>query len=418
MKIVHVNRTDLDGGAAVAAFRLHQSLLEAGCDSRILVDYKKSSLETVQALYPPASLGLRLINVVESITSLQYLFPRPAGFLRHPAVQNADVINFHNLHGGYFSPWLLPEITKHKSVVWTLHDMWPVTGHCGYSFECDRWLTGCGHCPLLKEYPALSFDLTAMLWKIKYSIYQNSSLNLVAPSHWLADIAKRSPLLGSFPIHHIPYGVSVNDFRPIDKAKAREQLGIPRDRKIILFGAAFTYEKRKGASYLIEALEKLSGGNNVDFDIASFGLESEKIKFPAQLKHWPFGIVQNQERMAAIYSAADVFVVPTLADNLPNTILESMACGTPVVAFGAGGVSDAVKPMQTGYLARYKNAEDLSVGIKTILGDDSLRLKLAAECRKTAERYYSLELQRKRYVSLYEDLIKKRREKKHAQAAV
>jgi glycosyltransferase involved in cell wall biosynthesis len=315
------------------------------------------------------------------------------------------VVQLYNLHAGYFSYSALPYLSRRRTVVWHLSDMWAMTGHCAYSYACDRWLRGCGRCPHLSDRPyPLKRDTTATLWKAKRALYARSRLTVVAPSRWLGRLAGESPLLGRFPVHVIPYGLDTEVFRPIDKAVAREALGIDPTRPVVLFGAHAIWEPRKGSEYLAEALARLAAAGRRDVFLLTIGSTSSGWPARCALEGRHLGFIQSDLLMAIVYSAADVFVLPTLADNLPNGVLESMACGTPCVAFDVGGVGDAVRHMETGYLASYRDAGDLARGIDAILGDAVLRADLGRRARSAVEKEFTLRLQAERYLELYRQL--------------
>jgi glycosyltransferase involved in cell wall biosynthesis len=253
--------------------------------------------------------------------------------------------------------------------------MWPFTGHVAYSYECERWRHGCGSCPYLHEYPGLPRDTTALLWKIKDAVYRRSRLTLVAPSSWLERLAGESPLLGRFAIRRIPNGVDLDEFRPDPAARSTE--GAP----VILFSAPDLADRRKGRALLDRALALVEA----DYRLVVHGGRNEGV--------------------ARQYAAADLFVLPTLADNLPNAVIESMACGTPVVSFDVGGVGDAVRHLQTGWLAPAGDVAALAEGIRAVLGDQPLRERLGRQAREVAEREYAADLEARRFAELYEELL-------------
>lgn len=302
--------------------------------------------------------------------SLQYLF-YPSSFLvpQRRWFREADIVQLYNLHGGYFAFTALPLLTRQHPVVWRLSDMWSFTGHCTYSYDCERWKIGCGACPILGDYPKLYRDTTALLWRTKRWIYEHSALTIVAPSRWIGRLAKTSPLLERFRIEIIPNGLDTEIFRPVPKERARQLLAVDPSAKVVLFSAQFVRDRRKGGEIVFKVVKRLSQevGANLNLLVVGTGDVDSSLQASCAIKH--LGTISSDEQLAAAYSAADVFVLPTLADNLPNGILESMACGTPAVAFAVGGTPEAVRHMETGYLARAGNAADLTAGIEMILSD-------------------------------------------------
>jgi glycosyltransferase involved in cell wall biosynthesis len=403
MKVLHINQSDIEGGAAIAGYRLHQGLLAAGHDSKILAGTTKAKSDRVATIPRNKSLERNLLRFTWR-AGLPYLahvnsFSLP----NHPFFQSADILNFHNLHTGYFSYLAISKLTQLKPAILTLHDMWSFTGHCAYSNECDRWKTGCGKCPDPTSYPSSARDATAIEWKLKNHTYAKSNITVVAPSKWLADQAKDS-MLSRFPIHQIPYGIDTTIYQPLDRYQCRHALGLPTDKQILLFAAANTIDLRKGGDLLWKALEALPEAtkqNTLLLILGAGDTQIPNIGIPAI----SMGYVESDRLKATIYSAADLFVFPTRADNLPLVLQESMACGTPMVSFKIGGVPDLVRPNITGYLAAPEDALDLRDGIVQLLNNRNLLSHMRQQCRSIALAEYSLERQCDCYIHLYESLL-------------
>ncbi len=286
-------------------------------------------------------------------------------------------------------------------VVWTLHDMNPFTGGCHYDDGCSRFVDGCGSCPKLGSNKL--YDLSRRVWLRKKKIFDeipSGYLYFVSPSKWLAQEAAKSPLINRFPIRVIPNGLNTEIFSPKDKSIAREALGIPGEAKVVLFVAASLEERRKGIFFLREAIKSLHDMPGLLTVSVGQG-DSEN----AQTNHLYLGEVWSERVLSIIYSIADLFITTSLQDNLPNTIMEALACGTPVVAFNVGGIPEMVRHMETGYLARYKDVEDLARGINTLLSDPDLHSKISKRCREVAVKEYSSDLQTERYIDLYSEII-------------
>jgi len=256
-------------------------------------------------------------------------------------------------------------------------------------------------------------DTTSLLWRIKDWIYRRTDLTLVVPSRWLARLIQQSPLLNRFDLHWIPYGLDTDVFKPIPKHVARQALGLPLQVQIVLFGASSLNDRRKGAFYLRKALQELArsglNSNIMLLTVGSGSLNSDDPKLPYPVHS--LGMISNDHLLATCYSAADVYVLPTLADNLPIAVIESMACGTPVISFQVGGVSEIVRHMETGYLATYQDPADLAVGIQKLLNDPILCSKMGLLCRKIVEQEYSEKLQTDRYTRLYCEVLQHHRAK-------
>ncbi len=410
LSVVHFSTADTYGGAARCAYRIHTGVRELGHTSRMLVARKDSSDPDVDTVHGSSRgrLANRLADEVSSRAGHQYVYvPSTRRMLAHPWAQHPSIFQFFNTHGGYLATGALPRLSARAPLVWWLADMWPFTGHCVYSGDCDRWRTGCGACPDLAIHPRIGRDTTAWLFRRKDSIYRRSDLTIVAPSNWMTRAARESSLLGRFPVHHIPNGLDLDVFRPVDRAAARSTLGLPQNARVILFAAHVLDENpRKGAPALVGALKRASLPVGTTLALMGEGRAAWTADVSIPVRH--LGNLTDDRQLAAVYSAADVFAAPSAADNLPSTVLESMACGTPAVAFGVGGMSDAVRHDRTGYLARAKDTADFARGLELLLTDDQRRLAQGAASRTLMEDEFSMELQSRRFVELYTELAARR----------
>lgn len=404
MNILHINQSDIQGGASIAGYRLHQGLLDSGVQSRMLVGYPQTDSDRVAAV--PRRLLLE--NIIERFTKrlgLNYVhFIHTKKIAQHPFYHSANVLNFHNLHSGYFSYLAIAALTADKPAIWTLHDMWSFTGHCAYSYDCDRWKTGCGHCPYPETYPRIYRDGTHLEWRLKQRIYQKSNLTLVTPSRWLFDQVQQS-ILKPFAVHHIPYGVDTSIYQPLDRQQCRTQLKIPATHQVILVAAADLNDPRKGVDLLIQALQHLPKDLQSETTLLILGACDRRVTNSINMPVIQLGYVSDDREKAIAYNAADLVIFPTRADNLPLVLQESLACGTPIVSFQIGGVPDLVRPDITGYLARPEDSNDLRNGIIQLLKNKSLRDRMREQCREIAVTEYALELQTKRYIDLYHQVL-------------
>ncbi len=323
---------------------------------------------------------------------------------KHNLYQEADLLNFHNLHSGTFNYLAIPSLTKNKPAVFTLHDMWSLTGHCAYSYDCDRWKTGCGNCPYPNSYPVIKRDNTRLEWQLKNWVYSRAKLAIVTPSSWLAEQAKQS-MLNRFSIHHIPNGIDTKLYQPIERNLCKTILDIPQDKKVLMFAAEKLRDSRKGGDLILKALSHLPVSLKAETILVTIGSGNEEISKTVGIEALNFGYVSSDRLKSVIYSATDLFIFPTRADNLPLVLQESMACGTPMVSFKIGGVPDLVRPGITGYLAAPEDARDFANGIVRLLEDNQLRQQMRENCRAIALSEYALELQVKRYISLYDKLL-------------
>jgi glycosyltransferase involved in cell wall biosynthesis len=406
LNVLHLNQSDIGGGAAIAAYRLHQGLRRTGVDSRLLVPGAKLKEETTTVLAPMSLAERALFKLTFKLAPNNTNLLRSWKILKMPAYQKADIIHLHNLHTGlYFNYLTIPRITREKPVVFTLHDMWGFTGHCAYSYECERWRQGCGRCPHPETYPAVQWDNTAIEHYLKKRAYAKSRLVVVTPSRWLSQLAQKS-ILGRFPIHTIPYGIDTDVYRPVDKADARRQLGLPPEKVIIMFGCADLNDSRKGMDFLLRVLENLPVGIKDEIVLYAMGREfSSWPKIPG-IRTMHAGYVESDEAKVKCYSAADIFVSTARADNLPLVLQESLACGTPLLSTDVGGVSDLVRDDITGFTVPVGDVNKMIGSLVELVQNIGLRQKMAMQCRRIAVEEYGLVAMARKYECLYESLLR------------
>jgi len=316
-----------------------------------------------------------------------------------------DVIHFHNIHGYYLNLSIAKAVDKLGiPVVWTLHDAWPLSGRCGFFLDCERWKTGCGKCPYPREYPKTYFDSSAWMWPRKRKLLGEVwKPVIVTPSKWLANLVSEA-CDGRLRVEIIPNGIDTTVFHPVDRLQARKELGLPEDKKIVLFAAAKPSERRKGIVYFFEALKYVQADNWMALAV---GGAADLAKWvPQGVKVRQLGYVKGAEVMAKVYSAADLYCITSLADNFPTTVLESMACKTPVVGFAVGGIPEQVTE-ECGRLVEPGNAKALGKIITDLLNEDTKRKKIGELCRKRVEQEYNLQLFIKRHLTLYRRLAER-----------
>lgn len=382
MKVVHINKSDAGGGASVAALRIHRSLLRSGIDSHILVEYQKRNENNEHVAgtgfwYRMNCTWQFLLERLQFLPnekekSLRFAFsPANAGIsiAKHPDIQDADIIHLHWINQGFLSMDGLQELfTLGKPIVWTLHDMWPFTGGCHYAGNCLEFNERCGYCPLLKK-PSAD-DLSAEVYQQKRKIFTKANLSIVTCSKWLGSLASSSSLLRNLPIYSIPNPIDTNFYRILDRAKCREELGLPQNKNLLLFGAANILDVRKGYRYLYEALTILNDSfpsiaRNIELVVFGKLKNETKELFPFVTHTMQF--ISNPETLVKLYNACNIFILPSLQDNLPNTVVECLCCGTPVVGFRIGGVPEMIEHNRTGFLAEVKNSLSLANGINSVL---------------------------------------------------
>lgn len=395
MRILHLSTYDSGGGAAKAAYRLHHALLNLGEDSLMLVQQKRSSEAQIQRIpngWPRLAMMLsqRMEVWQQGGKPVLDLAWWPNGLAAHINALKPDIVNLHWVSRGFLAIPTLAQIQA--PIVWTLHDMAAFTGGCHYSGGCECYQQACGNCPLL---PAPhEDDLSRQTWQRKQA-WKNLKIQLVSPSHWLAACAQKSSLFAQMPIQVIHNGINLDLFKP-QASGWREKLGIPPDKLLILFGAFNSSEdKRKGIDYLLAALPKL---RHLNAACVIFGADAPENPPQLGLPLYYTGYIENEQAMAELYAAADVFIAPSLEDNLPNTVVEALACGTPVVAFNATGLPSLIQHEQNGYLAQAYSADDLAAGITWVLENLA---SLSHNARQTALAKFDERSMAAEYLALY-----------------
>jgi glycosyltransferase involved in cell wall biosynthesis len=400
MNVLHVNRADRVGGAAIAAYRLHQALNTQGINSSVMVETAITDDEAVTTVPPLDWLSKRLYRFTHQAGLNEIHLASTFNILKSSAYQQATVLNFHNLHTGYFNYLAMPKLTQHKPAVFTLHDMWSFTGHCAYSFECDRWKNGCGQCPALASYPEVSRDSTSIEWQLKRWVYRHSNLHIVTLSKWLTAQVKQS-ILRELPLYEIPNGIDTECYQPLESKACRQALGLPTEQFILLCAAADFQDRRKGGDLIAKTLAQIPGSLKAKTTLVVLGDGGDQLSALTGIEVKQLGYISSEHTKAQVYSAADLFIFTSRADNLPLVLQESMACGTPMVSFDVGGISDLVRSGITGHLARPADTNDFCRGISTILSNDPLRQQMRVNCRRIALEEYDIRLQTSRYIELY-----------------
>lgn len=394
MNILIVNTSDMHGGAAIAAFRLMNALLREGENVKMLVRDKQADHPAVIPVGGKLQNKLnfyleRGVIFLRNRFTRQYLFDISIAnsgvpITELPAFKKADVVHLHWINQGMLS---LDEIGRiiasGKKVVWTMHDMWPFTGICHHAAGCTRYERSCGDCPWLRT-PSRN-DLSHQLFIAKQAFYARGEITFVACSNWLKELAAKSPLTAGHQVVSIPNPIDAAVYTPIDKREARHRLNLPENKKIVLFAAVKASDPRKGMDYLVEASRILAQQHD-DILFLIAGNDGEKLGRRLSLPARSLGYVAPQD-MPGVYNAADLFVTPSLQENLPNTIMEAMACGIPCVGFRTGGIPEMIDHHKNGYVAEYQNARDLADGLRWTLFETDSEILSANARRKVVEEY-------------------------------
>jgi glycosyltransferase involved in cell wall biosynthesis len=411
MKVLIVSTYDIQGGAARAAHRLHKALLGQNVDSQMLVQSKSSDDFTVigpQSKVQKAFAKLRPTLDSLSVRKYKDRTKTPFSPSRVPFSDvvdkinniNPDIVHLHWIVGGILR---IEDFAKIKvPIVWSLHDMWAFTGGCHYDEECGAYQKQCGTCPVLGSNKLQ--DLSRKVWLRKQATFgKMANLNIIGLSKWLADCAKQSSLFKGTPVFNLPNPIDTDAFAPLDKQQARAFLNLPQDKKLILFGAiGAVSDPRKGFKELAEALTHLDADNT---ELVVFGSSQPKTSQGFKQKAHYLGQLYDDVSLRVLYSAADVMIVPSLQENLSNAIMESLACGTPVVGFAIGGNSDLIVHQITGYLAKPYNVTDLAQGIEWVMNASNCR-EISQSSREKVLREFDSQVVAKRYIDLYNQIIK------------
>ena len=396
MRLVHISTTD-HGGAGNAAWRIHRACRSAGDDSTLLVAERSRDDPSVltAAASPAGKARLKVLSWLNSRDGRPGFSPsRWCGLRvsRHPLVKKADAVALYWIADGFADLADLADIRV--PVLWRLSDLWPFTGGCHYPGTCEGYRSRCDACPLLQQRPARGFAIRERAWRAFRPL-------IVAPSRWIAGHAARSSLFGHLRIEVVHTGVDLSVYRPIDRRLARTVLGLDPDRTLLGFAAQrFTADPRKGFSHLVEALRRLAV-TGVRPELLAWGGPTDQppgLDLPLPV-HW-LGMLHDERLMALCYAACDAVVVPSLEDNLPNTALEALACGTPVAGFSAGGLADAVDS-EVGSLAATADADGLARSIGSLLSSGGV---LGQAARRRAEERFDLRIQAGRIRALLTEL--------------
>lgn len=414
MKVLIVNTSERTGGAAVAARRLLESLNANGVQAKMLVCHKETDNLCVAPLPHPWRVQCHFLWERLSIWARLHFRRRRlfeidvanAGtdITRLPEFREADVIHLHWINQGMLSLRGIRRILESgKPVVWTMHDVWPATAICHLTLDCRRFETGCHHCGLLPGGGSQN-DLSAKTWRRKQRMLDGQHISFVACSQWLAGEAQRSALLQGQPVQSIPNPINTHVYHPGNRQAARERLQLPANDRLILFVSQRATNPNKGMQYLAEACQHLAESHPDMVDhtaVVVLGGHADEVVAQLPFRAYPLGYVSDEQRIVSVYQAADVFVLPSLSENLPNTIMEAMACALPSVAFRIGGIPEEIDHRQNGYVADYRSATDLARGLYWALCESDAE-HVAAACLKKVAHCYSQQSVARQYIEVYE----------------
>ena len=410
MKILIVNTSDFEGGAARASYRLHKSLLAIHVDSKMLVQNKSSDDFTVIAETSKLRKGFNKLRPTIDSLPIGFFKERtktlfsPSWFGFSNIVDqineiNPDIVHLHWICGGMMT---IEDIARIKApIVWSLHDMWAFTGGCHYDEECQGYEKECGNCKVLGS--EKDHDLSKKIFKRKQKTFsQKKDITIVGISNWLNECSKNSTLLKDKNHINLPNPLDTNIFKPFDKEKARELWGLPKDKKLVLFGAmGATSDPRKGFYELMESLEEIEDSN---VELVIFGSERCEETEDLGFIVYYLGQLYDDVSLVTLYNSVDVMIVPSLQENLSNAIMESLACGVPVVGFDIGGNADMIDHERNGYLAKPFSTKDLALGIEWVLNNYNYKILCQNARNKVLNNFDSVVLAEK-YIELYKSIV-------------
>lgn len=410
--VLHIAQSDSEGGANKAAYRLHGALVDAGAGSV----FHAGRLVRADAEGPPARspwVGMEATRYAAfaNAASLRLYSARKRRELFSPSIVSygrpdpdlvaaADVVCLHWIAGAFLRPAQLWSIGK--PLVWRLSDLWPFTGGCHYPGTCRKFEAACGDCPVLGS--TMAHDLSRLGHRQRRNAYRGLDLTIVAPSRWIGEEARRSSLFADRRIVHIPTGVDLSVFFPRPQQTAIARFGLPPNRPIVLFGALGALDDtRKGFQDFVAAVQRMRALDpNFDATLVLFGGGASQA--PQAIANLPvrnLGRIDSEDALADLYSAGDILVAPFREDNLPNVVLEAIACGTPVAAYAAGGIPDAVVPDRSGALATAGDTQDLAEAIRFILSDPARQTSLGQGARDLALEVFDIRACARAYAGLF-----------------
>ena len=460
MRILQISTNDIGGGAEKVAWNLFRGYRERGYQSWLAVGTKRgddpavlqiprvnsagvwnSYWDQLQRRLEPCQSGGKFVSRAQTVLRMlanprhelqsrfgleDFEFPGACQVFQLPP-HRPDIVHCHNLHGGYFDPRIISPLSRRVPVVFTLHDAWLLSGHCAHSFDCERWKSGCGRCPDLTIYPAIGRDATAWNWRRKKRIYAKSRLHVATPCNWLMQKVNDSMLSQAVKqARVIPYGTDLNVFKPGSKPDSRILLDLPLEADILIFTAnrirKNVFKDYRTMRSAIAQLAERRLQRPLVFIALGEDAPGERIG-SAEIRFVPYQ--SDPAVVARYYQASDIYIHSAKADTFPNTVLEALACGTPVVATAVGGIPEQVKSLRTvdcqsgaaqpkaydlseatGLLVAPGDANMMAVSIGRILDDDTMRRCLGENAAKDARTRFDLQREVSNYLSWYEELLK------------
>lgn len=408
MRILHIVGGNIFDGASRGAYWLHQGLIKSGIDSKILTNsestYDDSTVITINKNKLDHIINKFRIRIDKLATLLypnrkRQIFSTGIigfDFIKSNEYLQADIVHLHWINSGFVN---IRDISKiDKPIVWTMRDMWPMTGGCHYSMDCQNYKYGCGQCKQLNS--KTKYDISRYVLKRKKRFIPNNII-MVGISEWLSNQARESLLFNDFDIRTIHNAVNTTDYSPINKKLAREKLGLNTDKKVILTGSINNSDYYKGFDKYVESLIYL---DNQKFHLCFFGKIDKSVLNKLDFEYTDFGYLQDKSTQRNVYSCADVFVSPSKMDAFGKTLVEAMACGTPVVCFNSTGPRDIVNHHVNGYKAKPYDAKSMARGIEWIISSPNYE-EISLNARNTAVNKFDSKVISEKYLELYTELL-------------
>jgi glycosyltransferase involved in cell wall biosynthesis len=416
MKNLQVSDNDLIGNR-FNGHDLHLYLNERGIESKQIVRTKGSddpnTIEIAENVSDRHYINWVMSQFEQKLLVQSLLYPLSYELLFNKYFLEADVVHYHLIHNYFFSIANFPVLTRLKPSVWTLHDPWAITGHCIHPFDCGRWQTGCGDCPRLDTEFVLKQDSTALNWELKRIYYHSSDLDIVVASKWMLDNAKQSPLLSKFRLHHIPFGIDLETFCPGDTKQAKRQLGIPTDTFVILF-RGITWQL-KGVHFIKSLLNRLDTERPICLlNVGSLDHNRENLdEFRGKFQILDLGWISDVEQLVRAYNAADVLVMPSLAEGFGMMAVEAMGCGRPVVVMDGTALPETVFAPTGGLSVPQGDVEALVDTTRRLMDSPEERYRLGQNARRLALKHYNVKDYVEKIIALYREVIERRKEETH-----
>ena len=403
--ISHISTADTFGGSAVSANRIHRKLLENKIYSNIFAGNKSQIDTSVSYL-----TRYRLIRYIDNYSNIllnkfgfQYDFV-PSNLFLNKKLKKTNIFQFYNLHGGYFSLGTIRKLSRIAPIILRFSDYWPLTGHCAYPGDCNKWKKICVECPNLSTYPSIGLDQTKRLWEKKKRIFSNIDITLVVPTDKMFGEVKKSLFFKNKKIYKIPNGIDINSFSLEDKMSAKKSLKIPNKFTVLFIAHVAFNNYRKGTHLLEKVLNKYKNDAKIQFLIV--GNDSVKWRKLGYKNIYTFDFTENIQEKKLFYCASDCKILTSINENFPNVILESMVCGTPVIAFESSGVKEIIKN-DNGILVKKGDIKNMVEKIEKLQKNYSFLKRLSTNAIKTIKTKFSSEIEIKKYIKIYNKILKK-----------